>query len=123
MSEIVIKVENLAKQYRLGDITTGSVAHDLNRWWNVIRGKEDPYLKIGEENDRTVRGQSKYVWALQDINFEVKQGEAVGIIGKNGAGKSTLLKLLSRTSSPSAGMIKIKGKTASLLKRLNLRML
>ncbi|MBC7748017.1 MAG: ATP-binding cassette domain-containing protein, partial [Methylotenera sp.] len=71
--------------------------------------------KIGETNDRSTKGQSDIVWSLQDINFEVNQGEAVGIIGKNGAGKSTLLKLLSRVTSPTTGEIKIKGRIASLL--------
>ena len=112
---VVIKVENLSKQYRLGSVGTGSLAHDLNRTWQRLRGKEDPYLTIGEENDRTQKGNSEYVWALKDINFDVKQGEVLGIIGRNGAGKSTLLKILSRTTTPSTGTIKIKGKVASLL--------
>ena len=115
MSDIIIKVENLSKQYRLGDIGTGSLVHDLNRWWHAILGKEDPYLKIGEVNDRTSKGNTDYVWAIQDINLEVKEGEAVGIIGRNGAGKSTLLKILSRTTTPSKGQVKIKGRVASLL--------
>ena len=93
----------------------GSISHDLNRWWYKVRGLEDPYLKIGEENDRTIKGVNKYVWALKDINFEIKDGEAVGIIGRNGAGKSTLLKILSRTTTPTQGRIKLKGKVASLL--------
>src|ERR1700712_2327542 len=111
----VIKVENLSKQYRLGNVGTGSLAHDVNRAWHRLRGNEDPYLKIGETNDRTTKGNSDYVWALKDINFEVKQGELLGIVGRNGAGKSTLLKILSRTTTPSTGAVKIKGRVASLL--------
>jgi len=115
MSKTVIKVENISKQYRLGNVGTGSLAHDLNRTWYRIRGMENPYLKIGDTNDRTVKGRSEYVWALKDINFEVKQGEVLGIIGRNGAGKSTLLKILSRTTTPTTGSVKIKGRVASLL--------
>lgn len=115
MADTIIKVENVSKQYRLGVVGTGTLSHDLNRWWHAMRGKEDPYLKIGEENNRASTGSSEYVWALKDINFEVKQGEVLGIIGKNGAGKSTLLKLLSRVTTPTTGEIKAKGRIASLL--------
>lgn len=112
---IILKVENLSKQYRLGTVGTGTLSHDLNRWWHAIRGKEDPYLKIGDTNDRTSKGNSDYVWALQDINFEVEAGEVLGIIGKNGAGKSTLLKILSKVTAPTTGSIKSRGRIASLL--------
>ena len=112
---IVIKAENISKQYRLGQVGTGTISHDLNRFWHKIRGKEDPYLKIGEANDRSTKGTSDYVWSLQDINFEINEGDAVGIIGRNGAGKSTLLKLLSRVTKPTTGNIYTKGRIASLL--------
>jgi lipopolysaccharide transport system ATP-binding protein len=115
MSDIAIRVEDLGKLYRLGEIGTGTISHDLNRWWARVRGKEDPFAKIGETNDRTTRGKTNYVWALKDVNFEVKQGEVLGIIGRNGAGKSTLLKILSKVTTPSTGRIKVKGRIASLL--------
>ena len=115
MSNTVIEFNNIGKQYILGMIGTGTLSQDLNRWWAKIRGKEDPYLKIGETNDRTQKGDSRFVWALRDINFKVEQGDVVGIVGKNGAGKSTLLKILSRVTSPTTGDIKIKGRIASLL--------
>ncbi|MCK9481416.1 MAG: ABC transporter ATP-binding protein [Bacteroidia bacterium] len=115
MSDIVIKAENISKQYRLGQVSAGTMANDFKRWAYKIRGKEDPFLKVGETNDRSTKGSSDYVWALRDINFEVKQGEVLGIIGKNGAGKSTLLKLLSRVTTPTTGSIKVRGRMASLL--------
>lgn len=112
---LALKAENISKQYRLGQVGTGTLSHDLNRFWHQIRGKEDPYLKIGETNDRTSRGESEYVWSLRDINFEIEQGDAVGIIGRNGAGKSTLLKLLSKVTKPTTGKIYTNGRIASLL--------
>jgi lipopolysaccharide transport system ATP-binding protein len=115
MSNTILKIENLSKQYRLGTVGTGTISHDLNRWWHTIRGKEDPYLKIGDTNDRATKGTTDYVWALKDINFEVQKGEVLGIIGKNGAGKSTLLKILSKVTGPTTGSIKSKGRIASLL--------
>jgi len=115
MDNCILKIENLSKQYRLGLVGTGTISHDLNRWWSGIRGKDDPYLKIGDVNDRASKGTSNYVWALKDINFEVAQGEVLGIIGKNGAGKSTLLKILSKVTGPSIGSIKVNGRIASLL--------
>ncbi|HSC54398.1 MAG TPA: ABC transporter ATP-binding protein [Phnomibacter sp.] len=111
----IIKVQCLSKQYRLGQVGTGTIKDDLNRWWHRIRGKEDPYLAIGEANDRSTRGNSEYIWALKDINFEVQPGEVLGIIGRNGAGKSTLLKILSRVTEPTTGSIEMHGRVASLL--------
>jgi lipopolysaccharide transport system ATP-binding protein len=115
MSDIILKAENISKQYRLGLVGTGTIAHDLNRFWHRVRGKEDPYLQVGAVNERSAGASSDYVWALKDINFEVKRGEILGIIGKNGAGKSTLLKILSRVTSPTTGSIKTGGRIASLL--------
>lgn len=116
MSNIAIQFDNVGKLYKLGLVGTGSLVHDLNRWWQTsILNREDPYLKIGEKNDRSKKGNSNYVWALKDINFNIEEGEIVGFIGKNGAGKSTLLKLLSRVTSPTVGTIRAKGRIASLL--------
>jgi lipopolysaccharide transport system ATP-binding protein len=112
---VAIKVEKLSKAYQLGEWGTGTVSRDIERWLAKVRGKEDPFLKIGEVNDRTVKGSSNVVWSLKDIDFEIQQGDAVGIIGRNGAGKSTLLKLLSRVTSPTSGTVKARGRIASLL--------
>ncbi|WP_201986333.1 ABC transporter ATP-binding protein [Hymenobacter rubidus] len=115
MSDIAIKVENVSKLYRLGEVGTGTISQDLNRWFARVRGKEDPFARIGEANDRTSKGNSEFVWSLKDINFEVKKGEVLGIIGRNGAGKSTLLKILSKVTTPTTGNINVNGRIASLL--------
>lgn len=111
----VISVENISKRYRLGLVNSGTIRDDVMRWWYLIRGKEDPLLNVGEVNDRTSTSNSDYVLSLNDVNFDVKQGEILGIIGRNGAGKSTLLKLLSKVTAPTKGVIKTKGRIASLL--------
>lgn len=116
MNDIAIRFDHVGKLYKLGLVGTGTLSHDLNRWWKTtILRQEDPYLKIGETNNRSKKGASEYVWALKDITFDVHQGDVVGIIGKNGAGKSTLLKLLSRVTSPTTGAIRARGRIASLL--------
>jgi lipopolysaccharide transport system ATP-binding protein len=116
MSNTAIKVEDLSKIYRLGEIGTGTISRDMERWFKTkVLKQEDPFLKIGETNDRANKGKSDIVYSLQDINFEIQQGDAVGIIGRNGAGKSTLLKILSRVTTPTTGRINIKGRVASLL--------
>jgi lipopolysaccharide transport system ATP-binding protein len=115
MSNIVIKATDISKQYRLGLVGSGSLKDDISRFFAKMIGKEDPTLKVGQVNDRTKKGESDYVWALKNINFEVRQGEILGIIGKNGAGKSTLLKILSKITAPTTGSIKVKGRIASLL--------
>lgn len=115
MSNIAIKVENLSKAYQLGQIGTGTISRDLERWYARIRGKEDPFLRIGESNDQHTKSESDVVWSLKDINFEIEQGDSVGIIGRNGAGKSTLLKILSKVTAPTTGKISGRGRIASLL--------
>lgn len=111
-----IEFDQVGKLYRLGQVGTGTLSHDLNRWWQTrILGREDPYLRVGETNDRAKKGNSDFVWALRDISFNVAEGEVVGIIGKNGAGKSTLLKLLSCVTAPTTGEIRTRGRIASLL--------
>lgn len=110
-----LQVDRLSKLYRLGQVGTGTLSHDLNRWWHRVRGLPDPYQKVGEINERAQAGNSDYVWALKDITFQVEQGDVLGIIGRNGAGKSTLLKILSRITSPTEGTVKARGRIASLL--------
>ena len=112
---IAIKAENISKAYQIGEFSTGTISRDIERWWALMRGKEDPFLRIGETNDRSSKGESDIVWSLKDINFNIEQGDAVGIIGRNGAGKSTLLKILSRVTTPTTGSVKVKGRIASLL--------
>lgn len=115
-NNIAIQFENVSKMYRLGLVGTGTLGQDLNRWWKMnVLHQEDPYLKIGQTNDRSTKGTSDFVYALKDIDFKVEQGDVLGIIGKNGAGKSTLLKLLSRITAPTTGQIKTRGRLASLL--------
>ena len=110
MNHIAIKAENIGKYYRLGQINTGMFYTDMRSWIARRLGKEDKTLKIGERiSDRDG------FWALEDINFEIEQGDRVGIIGKNGAGKSTLLKVISRVTAPTKGRIGICGNVASLL--------
>ena len=113
MSNPVISIENLSKAYQLGVIGTGTFRGDMHRWWAKMRGLPDPHLKIGAKIHSNRDGET--VWALKDINLQVPQGEALGIIGRNGAGKSTLLKILSRVTAPTSGVIKTKGRIASLL--------
>jgi lipopolysaccharide transport system ATP-binding protein len=116
MNDIAIKVENMSKLYRLGEIGTGTISKDLHRWYvTKIKQQEDPFLKIGQTNDRTQKGINDIVYSLQDVNFEINRGDAMGVIGRNGAGKSTLLKILSRVTAPTTGRIRVRGRVASLL--------
>ena len=111
---VAVSFENIAKQYRVGEIGTGTISRDLERAWARLRGKPDPYGVIGEVNDRTTAG-GEFVWALKDISFQIDQGEVFGIVGRNGAGKSTLLKILSRITAPTIGRVRANGRIASLL--------
>jgi len=111
----VIHVEDVSKLYRLGVVSSRTIANDINRFILRLAGKENPDLKIGAVNDRTLKNGSQLVWALRNVNFDVNNGDVLAVIGKNGAGKSTLLKILSRVTSPTSGSIKIKGRVASLL--------
>lgn len=114
MSNVAIKVESISKLYELGEFNTGSLSHDINRWWAKKRGKEDPFSKI-DQHHQNKRIGNNFIWALKDIDFSLVKGEALGIIGKNGAGKSTLLKILSKVTAPTKGRIKLNGRIASLL--------
>ena len=115
MSRKSIVVNNISKQYRLGQVGTGSLKNDMSRFWHTIRGKEDPFLQVGMLNDRSKKYNSDWIWALKDIDFSVEEGEVLGIIGRNGAGKSTLLKILSKITAPTKGEIEVHGRIASLL--------
>lgn len=115
MPRTVLEIRDLSKLYRLGEIGTGTLSHDLNRWWARMRGKEDPFSLVGQVNRREKASVSKFVWALKDLSCEVQEGDIVGIIGANGSGKSTLLKLISRITAPTTGSIRVRGRLASLL--------
>jgi lipopolysaccharide transport system ATP-binding protein len=115
MSKTIIEVENLSKLYNMGAIGTGTLSHDLNRWWQKTISKEDPFLKNALQNGNAGGITKDYIWSLKNINFQIKEGEIFGVIGKNGAGKSTLLKLLSKITKPTTGKIFLNGRIASLL--------
>lgn len=111
MSNTVIQVKDVSKKYQLGTIGYGTLKDDFQSWWAKMKGKEDPNAKLGTPGF----GTSHDFWALRDVDFQLKQGERLGIIGKNGAGKSTLLKILSRITNPTTGEIRIRGRIASML--------
>lgn len=111
--EIAVKISDVKKIYRLGQIGGGTLQADLQSWWARIRGKEDPNVKIGQEEKARLVGQT--FMALNGVDMTIYKGEAVGIIGGNGAGKSTLLKLLSQVTAPSTGKIELYGRVASML--------
>jgi lipopolysaccharide transport system ATP-binding protein len=118
MTDTVIKVSEISKTYRLGEVGTGTFVHDVNRWWARLRGRQDPYARLQEKavgSHRAAVPKDGLVQALGNVSFEVKRGDIVGLIGRNGAGKSTLLKILSRVTAPTSGQIKVKGRMASLL--------
>lgn len=116
MSDCVIKIDNVSKKYRLGVISTGSLSRDIQSLWSRFMGKDDPNSKISSKKDAIPSTlDAKYIYALSNINLNIKKGEILGIIGKNGAGKSTILKVLSRITSPTSGSIKINGRVSSLL--------
>lgn len=115
MSNVVIRVENLTKEYRLGVINHGTLRQDLQSWWARMRGNEDPNSLISTARHVSKINDNPHMLALNDVSFDVKEGEILGIIGRNGAGKSTLLKILSQVTAPTRGTIKIKGRVASLL--------
>ncbi|MFA4825906.1 MAG: ABC transporter ATP-binding protein [Methanoregula sp.] len=115
MSDVVIRVENLYKEYRLGTIGQGYLFRDIQSGWAKIRGTKDPNARIGSVNREQLNSTNARFCALKEVSFDVRQGEVVGIIGRNGAGKSTLLKIISRVTAPTSGTIKIKGRVASLL--------
>ncbi|MBI1837999.1 MAG: ABC transporter ATP-binding protein [Flavobacteriia bacterium] len=112
---VVLKVEKISKQYRLGEVSRKSFIEDVKKIWYKILKKDNPFLNIGEENDKSKISDCNYVWSLRDISFELNKGDVLGVIGLNGAGKSTLLKILSRVTAPTLGSIKANGRIASLL--------
>ena len=111
MSDRVLEIDGVSKQYRLGMIGGGTLHDDLNSWFARLRGKEDPNVKIGKEH----LAYNQKFWALKDVSFNVDRGDAVALLGRNGAGKSTMLKLISRITAPTEGEIRIRGRVASLL--------